>query len=1123
MRTTAHHRVATPLILWLSYVAFVIYGSLVPLQYKPRSMDSAIAAFKSIPFLKLGIESRADWISNGVLYVPVGILTVLALRAVWPRIATMLALPLAMAFCTALAVGVEFTQLFFPARTVSQNDLMAELIGSVIGLVLVTRFSSWFASVFSSLVQDSQRLFHLALDAYGVAYLAFALFPFDFLLSADEIANKANSNLWGWLLAGSDHRISIVMLRLMAEITLTLPLGWWLARAVRERAARRRAHRQLHRRGPESVSSSLNPNHASHSHSHSPLARYGLAVASGLALGFVLEITQFFIASGTSQGLSVLTRLFGVVAGTVLSHYAVSWKLEYAARLIRRFGWLLLLPYLLALLEVNGWLSTRWQGFDYAAEQWGKVNFMPFYYHYFTTEAMALFSLSAVTVSYVPLGVMAGAACRHAKEAALVALLFAGVVEAGKLFIKGSHPDPTNLLIAALTAWATVSFLRLAVSAGTSKPHDLTSISEVPATSSPTAPTVQLPIKRPSTAAWIGLVLCLAVAMFWWLNFPALQLLIAIVMVVSCGVVWLRPIFVFAVIPAALPVFDLAPWSGRFFVDEFDALLLAGLAISFFRAPALPVGWVRIPSLTWFVPVMVIISFGVSAVVGVMPLALPDDNSFNNYFSHFNSLRIVKGGVWALMVYGLSRRFAAVGIDARRPLAWGMAIGLGLSVAFIAWERIAFSGLWNYASSYRVTGPFSAIHVGGAYIECFLAAATPFLLILMVENRQWTVRLAGFFVLLGTTYALMVTFSRNGYSAFAVSVAVVLTFAVTRSKHLVRSGVIAAGVVATLLVVAVPIFKGEFAQARMDTIRADLAVRYAHWNDALSIRDASLSSSLFGMGLGTYPETNYWRSTEYPRTGTYRLEIEAGNRYLRLGSGDSIYMEQLVSVKPGQQYVLKLSARANRPDAKITVPICEKWLLTSYNCVWQTVELGKKVGEWQSIERRFTAKDFTVSPWYAQRPIKLALYNPGPSSLIDVDDVHLETANGVNVVRNGGFSQQLDHWFVVTDSHLQWHTKSMFYGLLFDQGWLGLVAVGVMLAMALTNGVKSALKGDAYAAAAVAALSSFLVVAVFDTLIDSPRFLLLLLMLTWACYSPKLQGTQGKFKLASKKSKRQTL
>ena len=33
-----------------------------------------------------------------------------------------------------------------------------------------------------------------------------------------------------------------------------------------------------------------------------------------------------------------------------------------------------------------------------------------------------------------------------------------------------------------------------------------------------------------------------------------------------------------AIIPAALPVLDLAPWSGRFYLDEFDLLILVSLS-----------------------------------------------------------------------------------------------------------------------------------------------------------------------------------------------------------------------------------------------------------------------------------------------------------------------------------------------------------------------------------------------------------------------------------------------------------------------------------------------------------------------------------------------------------------
>jgi hypothetical protein len=38
------------------------------------------------------------------------------------------------------------------------------------------------------------------------------------------------------------------------------------------------------------------------------------------------------------------------------------------------------------------------------------------------------------------------------------------------------------------------------------------------------------------------------------------------------------------VVPAALPVLDLAPWTGRFFLDEFDALLAVTLLMRAARA-----------------------------------------------------------------------------------------------------------------------------------------------------------------------------------------------------------------------------------------------------------------------------------------------------------------------------------------------------------------------------------------------------------------------------------------------------------------------------------------------------------------------------------------------------------
>jgi hypothetical protein len=49
-------------LLWLAalaYIAFVIYGSLVPLEFRAIPWDEAVTRFGAMPFLKLGIGSRA--------------------------------------------------------------------------------------------------------------------------------------------------------------------------------------------------------------------------------------------------------------------------------------------------------------------------------------------------------------------------------------------------------------------------------------------------------------------------------------------------------------------------------------------------------------------------------------------------------------------------------------------------------------------------------------------------------------------------------------------------------------------------------------------------------------------------------------------------------------------------------------------------------------------------------------------------------------------------------------------------------------------------------------------------------------------------------------------------------
>ena len=66
VKNNPYPRTSLPLVMWMGYVFFVVYGSLVPLQYNALPLNEAWAAFQNIPFLHLGVESRADWVANAI-------------------------------------------------------------------------------------------------------------------------------------------------------------------------------------------------------------------------------------------------------------------------------------------------------------------------------------------------------------------------------------------------------------------------------------------------------------------------------------------------------------------------------------------------------------------------------------------------------------------------------------------------------------------------------------------------------------------------------------------------------------------------------------------------------------------------------------------------------------------------------------------------------------------------------------------------------------------------------------------------------------------------------------------------------------------------------------------------
>lgn len=212
------------------YSIFVIYGSLVPLEYHYIPFSEAVRQFRAIPYLQLGIQSRADWVANGLLFFPLSYLwlTVIVLNRNISNNKIILLMVIISLACAVLSAGIEFIQLFFPQRTVSQNDIMAEFIGGTLGVIAwkltYQHFFSWLDNWFQS--SAGHYKWRNLLFLYGASIFIYSVMPLDLYLSPVEIYHKwkeGRINLIPFTTLSGD--ILLIAYDLFTDILLWIPLA----------------------------------------------------------------------------------------------------------------------------------------------------------------------------------------------------------------------------------------------------------------------------------------------------------------------------------------------------------------------------------------------------------------------------------------------------------------------------------------------------------------------------------------------------------------------------------------------------------------------------------------------------------------------------------------------------------------------------------------------------------------------------------------------------------------------------------------------------------------------------------------------------------------------------------
>lgn len=270
-------------------------------------------------------------------------------------------------------------------------------------------------------------------------------------------------------------------------------------------------------------------------------------------------------------------------------------------------------------------------------------------------------------------------------------------------------------------------------------------------------------------------------------NYPYAALPLAIALGVFAALCLRFPAFWLCVIPALLPLCDLAPWSGRIFLQEIDLFLLVAMAGALWhgqyrasRGAGLPVGF------QWLLFVYAA-TYCWSLYAGLAPLPPPGIDGFANYYSNYNALRVARGLLWALLLARpLALLFRRDPLLAKRALLGGVTLGLLGTGLVVLWERGVIHdllygqtryellrGLLDFTTPYRITGLLSGMHTGGESIDGYLALAWPCALaaVLLVPRRIWPA-LPGMLALPLALYACVVTFSRATYLALGLTLTV---------------------------------------------------------------------------------------------------------------------------------------------------------------------------------------------------------------------------------------------------------------------------------------------------------------------------------------------------------------
>lgn len=584
-------------------------------------------------------------------------------------------------------------------------------------------------------------------------------------------------------------------------------------------------------------------------------------------------------------------------------------------------------------------------------------------------------------------------------------------------------------------------------------------------------------------------------------------------------VAWRPDLWLF-VLPASLPFLNFAPWTGWIAFDEFDLLCLGTAWGSALRCaiersaeprdakPASRTSRVFVVAATGFAVASTVACWRGLVSGGAVPFSL-----FQGYADPLNAWRLYKSLVWmALLWPGLRSQVRSDPVGSAQRVGWGMVVGLVVVSLAVLWERLAYTGLWDFSTRYRTTALFWEMHVGGAAIDAYLALAVPFVVwALWITHTPWRWVVLAVLALLAA-YACLTTFSRGVYGAVLVALLMLLfllrwqRWPALRIRWRALAG-IALSVVLVLEVAAV-LGLGSYMRERIGSSDRDLGSRRQHWQNGVNLMHGP-ADWLFGIGAGRLPAA-YAREVprrEFPGDVQFIAPRAAHESpFVRVlgprtrSDIDGLFaLTQRVGLTPGGMRVVTFEARA-AVQTDVYVSLCELHLLYPRRCQSAWLRMPATGSQWQRGSVVLQGPPLDVGSAWAPRQgvLSVSIFDAGRQ--IDIRRLGMTGLDRVERLVNGNFAQGMARWFPSAQGYyVPWHIDNLWLEVLIERGLFAMLALAVCMVCAVGCLVAAILRRDTasppIAPFLAASLCGGLCIGMISSVMDVPRAALLLMLL----------------------------